>query len=202
MAQISSVLRQLPDGISVLVHELLLDKRAYLGVVELRPVPRGLAVDSMGVRRQLLLDVERLGQALELVQLEVAGAAHHLGVDDVEVHLLAALAEVLDEVEGVVPRAVRQFAEDLLEAGPVLLVVGVVGGQKEEVERAGYVGVCVFLDFAGDAFYGAVLGVAVGKVVDSCGEKQKLLAKFSQNINSVFKLNDRWRPMPYRVLWE
>lgn len=163
----------------MLVHEFLLDKRTDLGVVELGPVPGGLPMDRVGVRGQLFLDIEGLGQTLELVQLEVARATRDVGVDDVEVHLLPALAQVLDEVERVVPGAVRELAEDLLEAGAVLLVVGVVGGQEEEVEGAGYVGVGVLLDPPGDALDGAVFGVAVGEGADSWGRNRNCWTHFT-----------------------
>lgn len=121
-------------------------------------------MNGVCISRQLLLHVQCLGQALHLIQLilsSVINTVHVVFLAHGKIHAAASLADVLDQVESVVPGGVGKFAEDTLEADPVLLVVGEVGGHQKVLKRTGYVGVGVLLQVGQQGVYRPVTGVAV-----------------------------------------
>lgn len=121
---VSGISGQFSDPVCVTVHEMVLQERGDLGIVELGTVSRGLPVNVMCGRGHLLFDVESLRQALELQKLDgFTRVTGDFWIQPVEVHLATSFGDVLDEVEGVMPGRIGEATEQLVESGTVLLVV-------------------------------------------------------------------------------
>lgn len=69
---------------------------------------------------------------------------------------------MLDEAEATVPGDVRQFAECLLEAGPVVHVCAKVDGHQKVIERTDDLIVCICLDVLGVRLEAGEGGITVG----------------------------------------
>lgn len=125
---------QRADGLSLVLDDLFLQvvrdaDFVALRVVVLQSCVRVVTMDVVGGDQQVLLDLHSSCQSGNLAQLTAGGDLLAVGL--VEVMGGAALRRFLDHLDSLVPGAVGQGVQDLLESGTVLQVSAELGGQEQ-----------------------------------------------------------------------
>lgn len=122
--QIVGIARQLAHRCGLLGEEVLLQVVCHLGIMlaVVGGAMGGAGVHMNGALCQFLLDIQGMGQGLELIEMHLWWLDTALGMWFAQINGATAASHLLDQLNGVVKGAIGEGLIELLEAGAVHLV--------------------------------------------------------------------------------